>query len=83
MFAGRVRRVARVVVSIRRCLHPSWWAYLLLGPASRGDYFAPVVHLNDEFERASETDLAGFKVETDTVAYRYAVRRSDIPNERE
>ncbi|MDQ0923813.1 hypothetical protein QF038_002321 [Pseudarthrobacter sp. W1I19] len=56
---------------------------MLLGPASRGDYFAPVVHLNDEFERASEVDLAGFAVETDADAYRYAVRQSDLPKERE
>lgn len=83
MFVRRARRVARVIGSFRRCFHPSWWAYVLLGPASRGDYFAPIVHLNDEFERASEMDLAGFEVETDTLAYRYAVRQSDVPRERE
>ncbi|WP_374953698.1 hypothetical protein [Arthrobacter sp. Y81] len=66
---------------LRRHFHPSWWAYVLLGPASRGDYFAPIVHSHDDFEQASERDLAGFEVETDAHAYRYAVRRYDLPKE--
>ena len=52
-----------------------------MGPASRGDYFAPIVHAHDDFEQASEMDLAGFEVETDTQSYRYAVRREDLPKE--
>jgi hypothetical protein len=67
---------------LRRHIHPTRWAYVLLGPASRGDYFAPVVHAHDEFEQASEVDLAGFEVETDSRAYRYAVRQDDVPKER-
>jgi hypothetical protein len=67
---------------LRRYIHPTRWAYVLLGPASRGDYFAPVVHAHDEFEQASEEDLAGFEVETDSREYRYAVRQDDVPRER-
>ena len=37
----------------------------LFGPANRGDTAAPVVHRHDDFEHASEDDLAGFEVETD------------------
>lgn len=66
---------------LRRHLRPVWWAYVLLGPASRGDYFAPIVHSHDDFEQASERDLAGFEVETDAHSYRYAVRRDDLPKE--
>jgi hypothetical protein len=65
----------------KRSFRPVWWAYVLLGPASRGDYFAPIVHAHDDFEQASEKDLAGFEVETDARAYRYAVRRVDLPKE--
>jgi hypothetical protein len=68
--------------SLRRYIHPTRWAYVLLGRASRGDYFAPVGHAHDEFEQASELDLAGFEVETDSREYRYAVRQDDVPKER-
>ncbi|MET3934406.1 hypothetical protein ABIE00_002452 [Arthrobacter sp. OAP107] len=73
--------VAIALGFLKRHFRPVWWAYVLLGPASRGDYFAPIVHSHDDFEQASETDLAGFEVETDARAYRYAVRRDDLPNE--
>lgn len=66
---------------LRRHFRPVLWAYVLLGPASRGDYFAPIVHSHDDFEQASEIDLAGFEVETDAHSYRYAVRRDDLPKE--
>jgi hypothetical protein len=68
-------------VALRQHLHPSSWARFLFGPASRGDYAAPVVHKNDDFEHASETDLAGFVVETDAQGHRYAVRTEDLPKE--
>ena len=67
--------------ALSRHLHPSSWARFLFGPASRGDYSAPVVHRHDDFEAASETDLAGFEVETDAHGHRYAVRREDLPKE--
>ncbi len=67
--------------ALRRHLHPSSWARFLFGPASRGDYSSPVVHKHDDFEHASETDLAGFEVETDTQGHHYAVRREDLPKE--
>ena len=62
-------------------LHPSSWARFLFGPASRGDATAPVVHKHDDYEHASETDLAGFEVETDAQGHRYAVRKEDLPKE--
>ena len=54
---------------------------LLFGPANRGDTAAPVVHKHDDFEHASEDDLAGFEVETDDMGHHYAVRKSDLGKE--
>ena len=51
---------------------------LLFGPANRGDTAAPVVHRHDDFEHASEDDLSGFEVETDTQGHHYAVRKTDL-----
>ena len=51
---------------------------LLFGPANRGDTAAPVVHQHDDFEHASEDDLAGFEVETDSQGHHYAVRKTDL-----
>ena len=51
---------------------------LLFGPANRGDTAAPVVHRHDDFEHASEDDLAGFEVETDAQGHHYAVRKTDL-----
>ena len=81
MFQLRGRIVAIVLGFLKRHFRPVWWAYVLLGPASRGDYFAPIVHSHDDFEQASEIDFAGFEVETDAHSYRYAVRRDDLPKE--
>ena len=50
----------------------------IFGPATRGDPTAPVVHLHDEYEHASEDDLAQFEVETDSEGHHYAVRKSDL-----
>jgi len=50
----------------------------IFGPATQGDQTAPVVHLHDDFEHASEDDLAQFEVETDSEGHHYAVRKSDI-----
>ncbi len=47
----------------------------IFGPADRADTDTPVVHRHDEFERASEEDLAGFDVETDSEGHHYAVRK--------
>ena len=38
---------------------------------------APVVHRHDDFEHASEDDLAGFEVETDAQGHHYAVRKTE------
>lgn len=45
------------------------------GPAARGDFDSPVVHRHDEFEQASEEDLAQFEVVTDSEGHHYAVRK--------
>jgi hypothetical protein len=37
-----------------------------------------VVHRHDDFEQASEQDLADFEVETDSQGHHYAVRREDL-----
>lgn len=50
----------------------------LFGPASRGDTSAPVIHRHDDFEHASQDDLATFEVETDSQGHHYAVRREDL-----
>ena len=50
----------------------------VFGPASVGDTSAPVVHLHDDFEHASEDDLAQFEVETDSEGHHYAIRKSDL-----
>ncbi|WP_426999069.1 hypothetical protein [Pseudarthrobacter sp. N5] len=47
------------------------------GPATRGDTDSPVVHRHDDFELASEADLAHFDVETDSNGHHYAVRKDD------
>jgi len=39
------------------------------------------VHKHDDYEHASEADLAGFVVETDAQGHRYAVRKEDLPKE--
>jgi len=51
---------------------------VLFGPANRGDTAAPVVHQHDDYEHASEDDLAGFEVETDSHGHHYAVRKTDL-----
>lgn len=68
-------------MALRQHLHPTSWVRFLFGPASRGDYSAPVVHAHDDYEQASEMDLAGFEVETDAQGHHYAVRKEDLPKE--
>lgn len=46
------------------------------GPADRLPGDTPVVHKHDEFEQASEQDLADFEVETGSNGEHYAVRKS-------
>jgi hypothetical protein len=72
--------VGIVALALRRP-HPSSWAWFLFGPAQRGDNSVPVTHKHDEFEQASEADLAGFEVETDAYGHHYAVRKEDLPKE--
>lgn len=47
----------------------------VFGPADREDVSAPVVHRHDDFEHASEEDLAQFEVETDSEGHHYGVRK--------
>ncbi|MBG6178939.1 hypothetical protein [Arthrobacter sp. CAN_A1] len=54
-------------------------ARIFMGPAERSDPSLPVVHRHDEFEQASEADLAGFEVEEDSTGHHYAVRREHPP----
>ncbi|GAA2174769.1 hypothetical protein GCM10009784_14450 [Arthrobacter parietis] len=48
---------------------------IFLGPAERDDLDGPVVHRHDEFELASETELAELNIEVDSDGHHYAVRR--------
>jgi hypothetical protein len=48
-----------------------------LGPATQGDMQEPVVHKHDDYEQASEQELAHFEVETDSYGHHYAVRRDE------
>ena len=50
-------------------------ATIFLGPAERDALDDPVVHRHDEFETASEAELAEFNVEVDSDGHHYAVRR--------
>ncbi|MFJ5699067.1 hypothetical protein [Arthrobacter sp. NPDC093139] len=50
----------------------------VFGPASVDDNASPVVHRHDDFEHASEEDLAQFEVETDSEGHHYAIRKSDL-----
>lgn len=47
----------------------------VFGPADHADTQAPVVHRHDDFEHASEEDLAQFEVETDSEGHHYGVRK--------
>ncbi|NJC21096.1 hypothetical protein BJ994_000172 [Arthrobacter pigmenti] len=58
-------------------------ASIFLGPADRNDPDEPVLHRHDEFETASETELAELDIETDSDGHHYAVRRHpDHPTEK-
>ncbi|GAB3553741.1 hypothetical protein GCM10027404_26830 [Arthrobacter tumbae] len=50
-------------------------ASIFLGPADRDDLDGPVQHRHDEFETASEAELAELNVEVDSDGHHYAVRR--------
>ncbi|PNH83855.1 hypothetical protein CXZ05_11760 [Arthrobacter sp. AFG20] len=50
----------------------------VFGPAAVGDAATPVVHLHDDYEHASENDLAQFEVETDSEGHHYAVRKGGL-----
>lgn len=50
-------------------------ATIFLGSAERDDLDGPVVHRHDEFESASESELAELNVEVDSDGHHYAVRR--------
>lgn len=50
-------------------------AAIFLGPAERDALDEPVVHRHDEFESASEAELAELIVEVDSEGHHYAVRK--------
>ncbi len=58
-------------------MHAAEHAAAIWGPASHGDTEAPVVHKHDAFEQASEDDLRGFEVATDSEGHHYAVRKDE------
>ncbi|NKX54336.1 hypothetical protein [Arthrobacter mobilis] len=45
------------------------------GPADRSDFDSPVVHKHDEYESASEAELAEFEIERDEEGHTYAIRK--------
>jgi hypothetical protein len=49
-------------------------AKIFLGPAERDALDEPVVHRHDEFETASEEELADLTIEVDSEGHHYAVR---------
>lgn len=50
-------------------------ATIFLGPAERDALDEPVVHRHDDFESASEAELAELIVEVDSEGHHYAVRK--------
>lgn len=50
-------------------------ATIFLGPADRNPLDDPVVHRHDEFEAASEAELAEFSIEVDSEGHHYALRK--------
>lgn len=67
-----------VAKAIQRFMSKTDKLRFFFGPATRGDPTVPVVHRHDDFEAASEEDLAHFEVETDSEGHHYAVRKEDI-----
>jgi hypothetical protein len=45
------------------------------GPADRGDTDEPVVHKHDDYEAASDAELAEFEIERDADGHAYAHRK--------
>ncbi|WP_443022657.1 hypothetical protein [Sinomonas sp.] len=58
-----------------RFMHVTDQAVKILVQPHRGDINSPVVHKHDVFEDASEEDLRGFEVVTDSEGHHYAVRK--------
>lgn len=50
-------------------------ASIFLGPADHGDSFGPVQHRHDDFETASERELADIEIEEDDHGHHYALRK--------
>ncbi len=50
----------------------------VFGPADHIGEGTPVIHRHDDFEHASEDDLAQFDVETDSEGHHYGVRKPHI-----
>lgn len=61
---------------LNRFMHAAEHAAAVWGPAAHGDPDAPVVHKHDAFEDASEEDLRGFEIATDSEGHHYAVRKN-------
>jgi hypothetical protein len=67
--------MAREHHRLERFMHATEHLQGVFGPADRGDVDGPVVHRHDEFEQASDEDLAQFEVETDSTGHHYGVRK--------
>lgn len=59
-------------------MHATDQAVKILIQPHRGDINSPVVHKHDVFEDASEEDLRGFEVVTDSEGHHYAVRKEHL-----
>lgn len=51
---------------------------LVFGPADHSDIDGPVLHRHDDFEHASEEDLAQFEVETDSEGHHYGTCKPHV-----
>lgn len=60
---------------VERFMHATDRLRFFFGPADRADPEAPVAHRHDDFEQASEEELATFELETDSEGHHYVVRK--------
>jgi hypothetical protein len=72
---GRVIQMAGKAAFLRRFMDMTSKTRNVWGPADRSDADAPVVHKHDDFEAASEAELAEFEIERDEEGHAYAVRK--------
>jgi len=64
---------------LRRFMDATYKTRNVWGPADRGDTDAPVVHKHDDYEAASDAELADFEIERDADGHAYAHRKRHEP----